>query len=81
MTYSLFTEALSVGVVTGVFGSLVSLLFMFIFSKNFTLKEYNFKLQVFLSYFVTGFFMHLLLEWTGMNQKFCCQKNRYNCVA
>ncbi len=77
---NLFTEALSVGLITAIIGSLVSLLSMFLFSKSFTLKSYTFWPQVFITYFITGFLIHLILEWTGMNQKFCCQKNRYKCI-
>ncbi len=75
---SLFTEALSVGLITAVVGSIISLLFMFLFSKDFKIAKYSFWPQVFVSYFVTGLVIHLILEWTGVNKKFCC--GRYTCT-
>ncbi len=75
---SLFTEALAVGLITAIIGSLISVLFMFLFNKKFNLNDYHFWPQVFFSYFVTGFIIHVILEWTGVNKKFCCN-NRYKC--
>ena len=78
MSDNLFTETLSIGFTTGVIGLFISTLFMFIFSKNFTLKKYNFWPQIFLSYFITGSIIHLIYEFTNLNKKFCCNR-KYKC--
>ncbi len=76
---NLFIEASIVGLITGILGLFISTLLMFIFSKKFSLKKYSFWSQIFLSHFITGFLIHIIFEWNGINKKFCCQKNRYNC--
>ncbi len=77
---NVYTEAFAVGLSTAFIGLFMSTLFMFIFSKKkFNLGRYTFWPQVFLSYFVTGFIIHLIYEWTGMNKKFCCNRNYTDC--
>jgi hypothetical protein len=76
---NLFIEAILVGLVTGIIGLVISTLLMFIFSRNFSLKKYSFWYQIFFSHFLSGFLIHIIFEWSEMNKKFCCQKNRYNC--
>jgi hypothetical protein len=78
MSNNVFVEALSVGLTTALVGLFISTVFMFVFSKKFTLKKYKFWPQIFFSYFVTGFVIHLIYEWTGMNKKFCCDR-KYSC--
>ncbi len=78
MSNNIFLESLSVGLTTGLIGLFISTISMFVFSKNFTLKKYKFWPSVFFNYFITGFIIHLIYEWTGMNKKFCCDRN-YSC--
>ena len=67
----LLIEALSVGIITGFVGFLISTSLMYITSKNFSLKKYHFWFQVFFSYFITGFLIHLLFEMLGLNKWYC----------
>lgn len=76
----LILETLIIGLITGVIGFIISTLLMVLFSKGFSFKEYTFWFQVFIGYFITGAIIHLSFEWAGLNQKFCCQKDRFNCV-
>lgn len=76
---NLFLEASIVGFVTAIVGFIISTAFMFFGTKNFSFQNYPFWPQVVLSYFITGFVLHIGFEWVGLNQKFCCQKDRYIC--
>jgi len=71
MRASLFTEALVVGGITAVVGFVVSTVMMYLTQKDFSFRKYGFWWQVALALFVTGALIHVLLEVTGMNQKWC----------
>lgn len=71
---SLLKEAIVVGVVTSIFGFIISTGLMFT-KKDFTLKKYDFWPSVLLSYFITGFFLHLIFEMTGGNKWYCKNGN------
>ena len=70
----LLVEALIVGLVTGLVGSVVSLGIMYVDPK-FSLKKYTFWPQVFISYFLTGLLLHLLFEFAGANGWYCRNGN------
>jgi ABC-type antimicrobial peptide transport system permease subunit len=72
---NLLTEALVVGLVSAIVGLIVSTLLMYAFSKDFSLKKYDFWPQVALSYFITGIVLHLGFEWVGANKWYCKHGN------
>lgn len=71
---NIFVEALFVGIVSGIFGLIISTIFM-LFSKDFSWKKYHFWPQVLLSFFVTGFILHLVFEIAGANKWYCKHGN------
>jgi len=71
MRASLLTEALVVGVVTAIVGFVISTVMMFLTQKSFSLRSYTFWPQVALAMFMTGALIHVLLEVTGVNRKWC----------
>lgn len=71
---NIFFEALIVGLVTAVVGFIISTLFM-LTSKDFSWKKYHFWPQVVLSYFITGFLMHIGFEFAGANKWYCHHGN------
>ena len=79
---NIFLEALVVGIITGILGFIISTLLMFT-NKNFSLTKYTFWPSVLFSYFITGFLIHLIYEYTKMNKWYCingnaCQKLNKN---
>lgn len=70
-------ESIVVGIFTGITGFIISTSMMTV-SKNFSWKKYHFWPQVFLSFFLTGFVLHLLFEYFKMNQWYC--QKAYPCV-
>ena len=68
---NLYLEALLVGFSLAVIGFVVSLIIMYLTSKNFTLAKYVFWKSVVFSYFLTGFLGHLLFQVTGVNKLYC----------
>ena len=73
---SLAIEAIVVGLANGIVGSAISLALMYADPK-FSLKEYTFWPQVFLSFFLAGVILHLLFEGIGANKYYC--NNGYAC--
>jgi len=71
MRASLFTEALVVGVITAVVGLVISTAMMYATQKGFSLRSYTFWWQVALAMFLTGALIHVVLELTGINRKWC----------
>lgn len=74
---NILTEALFVGLITGIFGLIISTLFM-LPSKKFSWKKYTFWPNVTMSFFVTGFLLHILFEYFGANRWYC--KNGNACM-
>jgi H+/Cl- antiporter ClcA len=64
-------EALIVGVVTAVVGFIISTALMYARNSDFSLKKYNFWPYVLFGYFITGFIIHLIFQWTGGNAWYC----------
>lgn len=71
---NLINEALVIGFITGLFGLIISTCMMYFFSKDFSLKKYNFWDSIFLSFFITGFLIHIFFEYMGLNKKFCLDR-------
>lgn len=67
-------EAFIVGIISSIVGIIISTLFM-LPSKSFSWKKYNFWPRVMISYFVTGFILHLSFERTGANKWYCKHGN------
>lgn len=72
MTNILF-EGFIIGLITGIVGFTISTSLMFL-EPDFSFEKYHFWFRVFLSSFITGFVLHLLLEYTGVNKKYCENK-------
>ena len=64
-------EMLAVGFITAIIGFIISTLFMYKFSPDFTIKKYKFWWQVVLSLFITGCIVHVICEYTGVNKWYC----------
>lgn len=73
----LIKEVIFVGIITAIFGFLISTGLMF-FNKDFKLAEYHFWPQVMLGYFITGMIIHILFEMLGFNKWYC--KNGNACL-
>lgn len=70
---NILLEGIIVGIITGIVGFTISTSLMF-FEPDFSLQKYHFWFRVFLSSFITGFILHLVLEYTGANKKYCEKK-------
>lgn len=63
-------EALFIGVITALVGLAISTLLMYT-RPGFSLKQYKFWPLVLLSFFVTGFVMHIGFELIKLNKWYC----------
>lgn len=68
-------EALIVGILTAIFGFIISTLIMFFSIKDFSREKYQYWYYILLSYFITGFLFHLICEATGINKWYCVNGN------
>ena len=90
MTIAIIKEAFIVGILVGVVGFSISTILMYMSDRDFSLKKYTFwetltfmsafPKSVVLANFLTGFILHLLLEYTMINKYYClhglaCQTN------
>lgn len=70
---NVFLEALIVGLITAIVGFIIATSLMF-FEPDFSFERYHFWFRVMAGYFITGFVLHLILEYTGINKKYCDSK-------
>lgn len=71
-----FIEALAVGVMTMILGTLLSVGSMHL-QKGFEIKSIDFWPSLLTVNFLLGFLVHLLCEWSGINKWYC--RNGYAC--
>jgi hypothetical protein len=74
----LVVESTVIGLITGIIGSLISLMLMYITDKTFSIKKYTFAGSVFFSFFLTGVVIHTFFEMVGLNTWYC--KNGVACL-
>jgi preprotein translocase subunit Sss1 len=74
---SVWIEAVVVALATGIVGFIIATMLMFT-DKDFSLQKYSFWPQVLFSYALTGFVIHLLAEWSGVNAWYC--RNGFACL-
>tara|TARA_Y100001935_G_scaffold241621_1_gene231225 strand:- start:494 stop:733 length:240 start_codon:yes stop_codon:yes gene_type:complete len=69
----LLVEAIAVGVITVVVGTIAGLVVGKLFSSNLpkVCKKWNKNHVMEISLFLTGFLVHLLCEFTGINGWYC----------
>jgi hypothetical protein len=67
-------EAFCIGIISALVGIIISTIFM-LPSKNFSWKKYDFYPQILLSYFLTGFIIHICFEISGGNKWYCKHGN------
>lgn len=67
---NIFIEALIFAFITAILGFLIATSLMFL-ESDFSLKRYHFWFRVIIGYFITGFILYLLFEYTGLNKKYC----------
>jgi hypothetical protein len=63
-------EALIVGIATSILGTILSYLSMAYGQKSFNVKFDNWT-SIIISEFLTGFILHLLAEYFGVNKWYC----------
>ena len=73
----LFIEAVIVGIVTVIVGTLVAFILGSFFSTNLPkiCKSWNKNHVMEISLFFTGFFIHIICEFTGINGWYCRNGN------
>jgi len=67
---NILIEALIVGVITAVVGLIVSYGVMYI-EKPESVKNFDHWWSIVVSFFITGFLIHLLCEFSGVNRWYC----------
>lgn len=79
--YALFVEAFVVGILTIIFGTIISLIIGSLFSQNLPkiCKEWNKNHIMEICLFFTGVSIHLFCEFTGLNKWYC--KNGVACKS
>lgn len=88
---NLYFECILIGTITSILGNLILELLIkyndnFNTNENlkFTLKTYKNDMIVQVSLFLTGIFLHLLLEYIGLNNWYCekvCYKDKCKLVC
>jgi len=63
-------EAVVVGLVTMVLGTVISIISMYL-QPNFSIKRINFWPSLLAVNFLIGFIFHILSEWVGTNKWYC----------
>ena len=68
-------EAFIVGILTSIFGFIISTSIMYFSNKNFSIEKFHFWKSVLFSYFITSFLFHIVCEITGINKWYCVNGN------
>ncbi len=73
----LLIEAVVVGIITVIVGTLVAFILGSFFSSNLSkiCKSWNKNYVMEVSLFFTGFFIHIICEFTGINKWYCRNGN------
>lgn len=64
-------EAIVVGLMTMILGTILSVLSMYVSQRNFSIGEVNFWTSLLVVNFILGFLIHVICEWTGINKWYC----------
>ena len=64
-------EAIVVGLITMVLGTLLSIGSMYITQPGFSYTEVTFWTSLLVVNFILGFLVHVICEWTGINKWYC----------
>lgn len=70
---NIFIEALIFGLITAIIGFIIATSLMFL-NNDFELKNYHFWFRVMIGYFITGFLLYIIFEYTGIKKRYC-EKN------
>jgi hypothetical protein len=73
----LLIEAVVVGIMTSIIGTIMSYIFMAIQEKKLFVK-FDFWRYVVVSNFLTGVLIHYICEYTGLNKFYCKYGNACN---
>lgn len=74
----LLKEALYVAVIVALFGMAVSYGVM-VWDNSSKIHDNNHWMRIIISFFITGFIVHLTAEYTGINAWYC--QHGYACLA
>jgi hypothetical protein len=66
---NLFFEALVVGLMLSFIGTIIAFIFRFTSKEQYQLGKW--LINTLLMFFITGFLTHLILEFTGINKRYC----------
>jgi nucleoside recognition membrane protein YjiH len=75
---ALLKEALYVAIIVSVFGTIVTY-FMLLWENSSKIHSSDHWKNIIISFFITGFLVHLTAEYTGVNQWYC--NHGYACQA
>lgn len=73
----LLVEAVVVGIMTAILGTIMSYIFMVIQERKLYVK-FDFWGYVVISNFLTGVLIHYICEYTGLNKYYCKHGNACN---
>ena len=72
-----YIEGIFVGLATMILGTFLSVLAMYS-SKDFKISKIDFWPSMLITNFLTGFLIHIICQWTGINKWYCKNGNACN---